>query len=122
MNKMEQDWIKILSALLTPAIALFAVLIAYLQWQTEERKRKQDLFDKRYAFFKRLWKIYSDYTKSGTGAKQIQGADLVDLIHECDFLFGKDIVDHIFKIPQKQSIDHLDYDWFSKPFRKYIKL
>lgn len=43
-----KSWIDILSALLTPMIAILTGLIAYLQWKTNERKRKQDLFDMRY--------------------------------------------------------------------------
>lgn len=43
-----KDWIDILSALLTPVIAILTVTIAFFQWQTNEKKRKQDLFDMRY--------------------------------------------------------------------------
>lgn len=43
-----QNWIDILSAFLTPLIAILTGLIAYLQWKTNERKRKQDLFNMRY--------------------------------------------------------------------------
>ena len=43
-----KDWIDIFSAFLTPFVALITVYIAYQQWQTNERKRKQDLFDIRY--------------------------------------------------------------------------
>lgn len=118
----EPYWIKTLSALLTPAIAMFAVLIAYLQWKTAERKRKQDLFDKRYEFYQKIWHLYSRHTKSPDAMKAIQETDLLDLAHECEFLFGQDIVDHLFKIPEKQNPDCLDYDWFSKPFKKYLKL
>lgn len=43
-----KSWIDILSALLAPAVATLTILIAYLQWRTNERKRKQDLFEMRY--------------------------------------------------------------------------
>lgn len=43
-----KDWIDICSALLTPTVAIFGCLIAYRQWKTSEKQRKQDLFDKRY--------------------------------------------------------------------------
>lgn len=44
----SKDLIDILSALLTPCVAAITGYIAYQQWQTNERKRKQDLFEKRY--------------------------------------------------------------------------
>jgi hypothetical protein len=44
-------WVTILSALLTPTIAIAGVMIAYLQRWTAEKKRKQDLFDRRFAVF-----------------------------------------------------------------------
>lgn len=43
-----KDWVDIFSALLTPTVAIFAGIIAYQQWQTQEKQRKQDLFEKRY--------------------------------------------------------------------------
>ena len=48
IEKNHQSLIAVLSALLTPAIAILTGLIAYLQWKTNEWKRKQDLFDMRY--------------------------------------------------------------------------
>lgn len=41
-------FIDILSGLLAPLVAAATVYIAYQQWQTNERKRKQDLFNIRY--------------------------------------------------------------------------
>jgi hypothetical protein len=48
---MPYDWVTILSALLTPTIAIAGGVIALLQWRTAEKKRKQELFDKRFAVF-----------------------------------------------------------------------
>lgn len=44
----SKDWIDISSALLTPVVAILGCFIAYRQWKTSEKQRKQDLFDKRY--------------------------------------------------------------------------
>lgn len=52
--------INILSALLTPTIALLTAFIAYQQWQTNERKRKQDLFELRYENIYKNVKIFLD--------------------------------------------------------------
>ena len=43
-----KDWVDIFSALLTPIVAIFAGIIAYQQWQTQEKQRKQELFEMRY--------------------------------------------------------------------------
>lgn len=44
----SKDLVNIFSALLTPTIAIFMAIIALQQWQTAEKKRKQDLFELRY--------------------------------------------------------------------------
>ena len=41
-------WIEILSATLTPTIAIVGGHIAYQQWKTSEKSRKQELFNMRY--------------------------------------------------------------------------
>lgn len=43
-----KDWVDYMSALLTPVIAILGCFIAYRQWRTSEKERKQYLFDKRY--------------------------------------------------------------------------
>lgn len=43
-----KSWIDILSAGLTPIIAIVTTFIAWQQWVTNERTRKQNLFEKRY--------------------------------------------------------------------------
>lgn len=50
----NKEIIDIFSALLTPTIGLFGMYIAFQQWLTNERKRKQDLFEKRWDLYKRI--------------------------------------------------------------------
>ena len=45
------SWVTILSALLTPMIAISTSLIAYRQWRTAKNKLKLDLFDRRLAIY-----------------------------------------------------------------------
>ena len=47
----DKTWIDVLSALLTPTIALFAASIAYGQWKIAKAKHAHDLFDRRYAMY-----------------------------------------------------------------------
>jgi len=118
----DKDWIDISTALLTPTIAIAVALLTYYQWRTEESKRKQDLFDKRYDFFKRMWALYSSHMERPNEYAPLEMIDLLDYVHEAEFLFGKDILEHLLLIPEKQKKAVLDYDWFSQPFKKYIQM
>jgi FMN phosphatase YigB (HAD superfamily) len=51
MASCAKDWIDILSALLTPTVAILGSYIALRQWRTAELKRKQNLFDKIYDIY-----------------------------------------------------------------------
>jgi hypothetical protein len=44
-------WIEVLSALLTPTIAVFAAIVAWQQWCTNRSRLKHELFDRRYKQF-----------------------------------------------------------------------
>ena len=118
----EKDWIDVLSALLTPTIAIAVVIISYLQWRTAVENRKQLLFDKRYRFFKKLWNIFCAHLESPDQISPVVREDLFSFVHEAEFLFGKDIVLHLLTMPDKQKQGCIDYDWFSKPFSRYINL
>lgn len=43
-----KTWIDVSSALLTPLVAIIMAYIAWQQWRTGERKRRQELFEMRY--------------------------------------------------------------------------
>lgn len=116
-----ENWTSISSALLTPTIALIAVYIAWQQWKTAESKRKQDLFDKRYQFFSGMWEAFSSPIID-PNERLLEKEDLLDSTHKAELLFGSDIVNHIFEIPERQKQGILDYDWFIKPFKKYMQL
>lgn len=114
-------WTQILSAFLTPTIAVIAVYIAWQQWRTAESKRKQDLFDRRYKFYTSMWNVYSSSIVN-LNVRKLDKEDLLESVHEAEFLFGVDIVKHIFEIPERQKSGIQDYDWFKEPFKKYMQL
>lgn len=112
-----QALVQILSALLVPAIAIAGGVIAWLQWRTNERKRRQDLFDKRYEFYRRALSTYQEFHSDRIGSTEAWEFDY--LYMEAKFLFGDDIVDHL------QSYDRspkYDLAWFARPFQKYLRL
>jgi len=119
---LSKDWIDVLSSLLTPTVALIAVYIASRQWSTSENKRKQDLFDKRFNFYQRVWGVYSQPIENGGIVNFITDIDILEYVNEAQFLFGEEIVEHLFLIPDKQKENCVDYDWFSEPFKKYMQL
>ncbi|MCW5206997.1 hypothetical protein VU08_08760 [Desulfobulbus sp. F5] len=51
----KKDWVDYLSAMLTamltPTVAIFGLYIGYRQWRTEEAKLRHELFEKRYKQF-----------------------------------------------------------------------
>jgi len=53
----EKDWVDYISALLLPSIAIVAMLIAWLQWDTNKRRLRHELFDRRYRVFEAAQKF-----------------------------------------------------------------
>lgn len=121
----EKTWIDILTALLTPTLAVFGSLIAYLQWRTNELKRKNDYFDRRYNFYKKVELMWLDSaTDEQLSALGFEKEDLIPVAEEADLLFGEDVANHIISLTGKHhngSPFFPDSD-FSAPFRKYLKL
>jgi len=46
MSPTIPSWVTVLSAMLTPAVALSVAFIAYRQWRTAQNRLKLDLFDR----------------------------------------------------------------------------
>lgn len=111
------DWVQYLSALLVPSLAIFGAVIAGLQWRTNERKRKQDLFDRRFAFYMKAVSYYEDFWSDRAGTSSAY--DWKTLYVEAGFLFGPDIVKHLQSMNGKMKFD---IQWFSEPFGKYMQL
>lgn len=84
--------IKAIGAFLPFLIAIFMAYIAYQQWQTNERKRRQDLYDKRYEFYEVILNKINEIEKT----KFLNNADispeeykLNELIDKYEFLISK---------------------------------
>ena len=99
-------------------IAIAVAIIAFMQWRTAEKKRKQELFDKRYFFYNNVFQLF--YQKQ-TQNKNVTVEDLLPYANEAMFLFDKKLSDHVMSIMQYSKKD-LNYDWFNKPFLKYLKM
>jgi hypothetical protein len=68
----EGSWITILSALLTPIIAILSLLIAANQWITAKRKLKLDLYEKRLVVYAATRHAIGEIVTSGQTNPQIE--------------------------------------------------
>jgi|SRR5690606_25208568 len=118
--------IDILSAILAPTIAIIGIWISIVNYNLLLRKRKDDLFDRRYKFlkdFERFWKTTGE-EKYGATRPYLEWDDLEPWVQEARFLFGKDIAQHIKSYEGKSYKGGLHWvpdTELSKPFNKYLR-
>ena len=107
------EFIKILNALLTPVIAIFAVYIAYQQYRINKRnseyqkeidlqKINLELFNRRYRIFtetKNLILHLSKYAK--VDSKRL--SDFITATNEHKFLFGREIEIYLNELYEKAT-------------------
>lgn len=122
MTSLEKT-IDILSACLTPTVAVIGIIIAIIQCRLAFKKRKDDLFDRRYAFYKQIERYWLETSDIATGREpELEG--LVSAAQEAEFLFGNDVRDHILSLEGKRhdGSPYFPNEDFVKPFRKYLEL
>jgi hypothetical protein len=148
----EKKWIDIFSVLLTPTstIAFFGTLIAYLQWQINQKRLKNELFNRRIELFDRISHYIADILCHGN-VGQGEEAKFLRNTRNAFFIFDKDIEEYVDKIYSKsiklqafgnlqnslvgdELINNLDNqrrikDWFKEElngirlkFQKYLSL
>ncbi|RNA61483.1 hypothetical protein D1631_05820 [Chryseobacterium nematophagum] len=117
--------ITIFSALLTPTVAVIGIYIGVLNYKLQIRKRKDDLFDRRYKFLKEFESFWKTTGAENKGAKihSLEWDDVEPFAQEAYYLFGKEIADHLRSYVGK-SFDQ-DFKWvpdyeLAKPFNKYL--
>ena len=113
--------------IITTIVGICIGCVTYGNYKLAIRKRKDDLFDRRYAFYKRLENIWLN---SGDGAPpncdpNIDTNDLLPLAQEAEFLFGKDIQKHIldpdiWNCKSTRFFGIPDED-FIQPFFRYLR-
>lgn len=119
----EKDIVDIIAALATPIIALCVAIITFGNYRLAKRKRKDDLFDRRYKFYKAVERAWRN---TGSGEPNIQPwwdwDDIEPWAHEAGFLFGPDISNHLRSYTDKgfEGISWLPDPDFAAPFEKYL--
>ncbi len=95
---MEQ-LIEIFNALLTSAIAIVVIYIAWQQWKTNQQRLRLEQYDRRLRVYEEVKKILSIIVRDA----KVSTDDLLKFrtsVSDADFLFGPEIpeyIDEIFK-------------------------
>jgi len=103
--RVEKDWIDILSALLTPTVAVFGVLFAGIQCVIYHKQLKVIRFDKRFRVYDAIGKYLGDVLTSGCVEKDAELRFLTDT-KNAFFLFGPDVKAFIHEIFKKSGKLH----------------
>ena len=88
--------VDLLSALLTPTIAILGLTIAFLQWRTNSKRLRHELFDRRYEQFTVVREFLGSIMKSGKSKPEEQLKFLTGT-RGMRFIFDKDIAEYVDK-------------------------
>ncbi len=97
MSACEKDWIDILSALLTPTIAIFALGIAGFQLWLANTKLKHELFERRYSVYDAIQKFIGETLSKGNSTEEMQ-REFLNKTNSAKFLFGSKYADFIEEV------------------------
>jgi hypothetical protein len=133
-----KDWVDVLRALATPAIAYAGYSIASRGLQIQRQKRKDDLFDKRYEFFEIFRKsfikrLFIDLEISRESLQNPSNETdwtffFYKYASEAEFLFGEKCRRKIEKMDSDKCCEKDDNDdfyindSFKEPFIPYLRL
>lgn len=99
----ERDWIEILSALLTPVIAIAGIVIGVFQWKLNKAKFRLEQFDRSFSMFEEIRTYLVSIISVGYPTKDAQTSFLGGTSGS-RFMFGKSISKLVSEI-WEQSID-----------------
>ena len=117
--------INISAACLTPTVAAIGIFIGIKTYKLALRKRKDDLFDRRYQFLKNFEKLLKTTGPESKGATRmsLEWGDIEPWAQEAYYLFGKDIAEHLRSYEGKsfdQVLPWVPDSKLAKPFGKYL--
>ena len=110
-----RDWVDYFQAFLTPMIAGLGILIAWLQWWTNQQRLKLERFDRRFKRFEATRKFIQAIIVNPT----VEESDRLKFRSDTSgsrFLFNKDISEYLTKIHDKAvDLQTLDGERKSDP-------
>jgi hypothetical protein len=104
MTSTLPNWVLYLQALLTPAIALLAVVIGYVQWRTAHQRAVLDAFEKRFEIYQSARAAITEVITKGT----VQPHTHIDFLRATDkaqFLFGPEVTSY-FNSVYRLLVEH----------------
>ena len=90
----SKDWVDYLSALLTPMIAVFGSIIAFMQFRINRNKLRNELFDRRYAQYESIKDFLGSIMGAGKVTDDAQRKYLVGT-SGIRFIFDKNIAEYV---------------------------
>ena len=95
-----KDWIDYLQALLTPAIALLGILIAWLQWRINHNRLKLERFKDRFDRFEATRKFFQSIIQQG-GVVEKERLAFLSATVGSRFVFDDKIADFLDELHDK---------------------
>ena len=103
LPEVQRSWVDILSAILTPIIALIALYVAYQQHVINKQRLRHETYERRLRVYKAVQKHLSNIMRKGTITYQ-ECAEFYSEASEAAFLFDDSVQNKIDEI-YKKSLD-----------------
>ena len=100
----DPHWTTVLSALLTPTIAVFGSFIAYRQWRISRNKLKYELFDRRFAVYDAACSLLASIMTSGE-AKQEEVYKFIAGTSSAKWLLNDDVAKYFDEVLWHKVVD-----------------
>jgi hypothetical protein len=93
----QKEIVDLISALLTPIIAIIAAYVAYQQWETNKQRLNAELYDRRFIVYETLMDTIGEAIRIGDISDgQLQKFSIQR--RKSHFLFGKNVCDYLEEI------------------------
>lgn len=107
--ELSKNWVDYLSAVLVPTVAVAGILVATLQWNTNRKRLKHELFDRRYAIFSVIKEFLGSIERSGRVSQEAERDFLIGT-RGARFIFDKEIDDYLFKTIWPNAVGMQTYE------------
>ena len=94
--------IEVLSATLVPLIGIAVAYVAYQQWQTNHRRLRHELYDRRFKIYKTV-QIYLSHIFRDAKVNEETEPALFDAKQQSRFLMGPEIEEYLDEVLQRSS-------------------
>lgn len=97
---MQKDWIDVLSALMTPTIAVIGSVIAYQQWKINQIRLRHELYDRRMEVYSKLINYLSAIVQDAWFPKDAF-SQWLSASYEGFFLFDDRMYEYLERVNEK---------------------